>query len=161
MVVRTTALVLKADLFPPYFRVKQQREDSEMWKNTRSKKTRSPWNKGKLIGQKPPLTQQEIWSIRMRIGASDRSRDLAMFNLAIDSKLRACDLLRLKVADVCDGVEVKTRASILQQKTKRAVQFELTTKTRDSIASWIEARKLGASSYLFPSRIRHSLHLSS
>lgn len=96
----------------------------------------------------------------MRISASVRSRNLAMFNLAIDSKLRACDLLRLKVVDVCDGVDVKTRASILKQKTKRAVQFELTTKTRYSIASWIEAGKLGGSSYLFPSRIRHSLLLS-
>ena len=131
-----------------------------MWKNAHSRKTRSPWNKGKLVGQKPPLTQQQIWSIRMRISATDRSRDLAMFNLAIDSNLRACDLLKLKVSDICDGGQVKTRASILQQKTKHAVRFELTTKTRDSIASWIEARELGGSSYLFPSRIRHSLHLS-
>ena len=79
---------------------------------------RIPWNKGKLAGQKPPLRLKEIWAIRIRLQLSARLRDLAMFNLAIDSKLRACDLTKLRVCDVCHGQHVANRATIMQQKTQ-------------------------------------------
>ena len=79
-----------------------------------------PWNKGKLVGQKPPLKLKEIWSIRIRLQIADRKRDLALFNLAIDSKLRSCDLLRLRVRDVTHSGTIASRAMIMQQKTQAA-----------------------------------------
>lgn len=85
-----------------------------------------PWNKGKLIGQKPPLKLKEIWAIRVRLQVNKRTRDLALFNLAIDSKLRACDLVNLRVRDVAHGTQIAARAMVLQQKTQRPVQFEIT-----------------------------------
>ena len=85
-----------------------------------------PWNKGKLVGQKLPLKLQEIWAIRVRLQIHGKRRDLALFNLAIDSKLRACDLLSLRVSDVANGGRVGSRAMIMQQKTARPVQFEIT-----------------------------------
>ena len=96
-----------------------------------------PWNKGKLVGQKLPLKLQEIWAIRTRLQIDNRYRDLALFNLAIDSKLRACDLLKLRVSDVSTGGKVSSRAIILQRKTLRQVQFEITARTRESLADWI------------------------
>ena len=77
--------------------------------------SRSPWNKGKLVGQKRPLKQKEGWEIRFRLESAGRCRDLAMFNLAIDSKLRACDLTRLRVADTAQGGRIQSRARIVQQ----------------------------------------------
>ena len=85
-----------------------------------------PWNKGKLVGQKPPLKVQEVWSIRIRLQIASRIRDLAVFNLAIDSKLCSCDLVKLKVHDVAQCSSIIPRAMVLQQKTKRPVQFEIT-----------------------------------
>jgi hypothetical protein len=85
---------------------------------------RVPWNKRKLTGQKPPLKLPEIWAIRTRLQMSSNVRELAMFNLAIDSKLRACDLTRLRVQDVCRGSYVGSRSTVMQQKTQRPVQFE-------------------------------------
>lgn len=79
--------------------------------------TRAPWNKGKLVGQKAPLRLKDIWAIRVQLQLAERTRNLAMFNLAIDSKLRACDLIRLRVNDICHGDRVAPRASVLQQKT--------------------------------------------
>jgi len=119
-----------------------------------------PWNKGKLIGQKSPLTMQEIWSIRMRLQNEGRLRDLALFNLALDSKLRACDLLDLRVSDVSNGDTVNNRATVMQQKTGRPVRFEITLKSRKSVNDWIEHASLRSTDYLFPSRIRKSQHLS-
>ena len=119
-----------------------------------------PWNKGKLIGQKLPLSMQEIWSIRMRLQSTGNKRDLALFNLAIDSKLRASDLLCLRVSDVASGKEVQSRAIIRQKKTKRPVRFEITARTRKSVEEWIEAKSLNESDYLFPSRLHNSPHLS-
>jgi hypothetical protein len=78
---------------------------------------REPWNKGKLVGQKTPFKLKEIWAIRIRLQIANRCRDLALFNLAIDSKLRACDLMQLRVRDVCHGQIMASRALILQQKT--------------------------------------------
>ncbi len=100
---------------------------------------RVPWNKDKLTGQKSPLKLKEIWAIRIRLQLGAKTRDLAMFNLAIDSKLRACDLTKLRVRDVCLGARVAPRATVMQQKTQRPVQFEITEQTRDSVESWIKA----------------------
>ena len=102
----------------------------------------TPWNKGKLVGQKAPLRVSEIWAIRVRLEIFGRIRDLALFNLAIDSKLRGCDLVQLRVNDVCHGGHVAARASVMQQKTKQPVQFELTAGTRKSLEDWIAAAAL-------------------
>jgi integrase len=119
---------------------------------------RVPWNKGKLTGQKPPLKLREIWAIRLQLAA--KTRELAMFNLAIDSKLRACDLTRLRVSDICLGSRVSARATVMQQKTQRPVQFEITEQTRASAEAWIGSADLSSGDYLFPSRIHGSPHLS-
>ena len=131
-----------------------------MFHRSSSSSPRVPWNKGKLMGQKLPLSMQEIWSIRMRLQTIGNLRDLALFNLAIDSKLRACDLLALRVSDVASGKEVQARAIVRQTKTKRPVRFEITARTRKSLEGWIEAAKLTENAYLFPSRLRNSPHLS-
>ena len=119
-----------------------------------------PWNKGKLIGQKPPLKLKEIWGIRIRLQLTDSVRELALFNLAIDSKLRACDLVKLRVSDVLHGDHIAERTIIMQQKTLKPVQFELTEQTRHSVQRWIKSRGLVQSSYLFPSRLNRASHLS-
>ena len=122
--------------------------------------SRIPWNKGKLVGQKAPLTQQQIWSIRMKLETIGNPRNLALFNLAIDSKLRACDLLSLRVSDIANGVIVQSRGKVIQQKTGRPVRFELTERTRESVTVWIQVGKLDTDDYLFPSRQRSSKRLS-
>ena len=91
--------------------------------------TRRPWNKGKLVGQKTPLRLRDIWAIRVRLQLAERTRDLALFDLAIDSKLRACDLTKLRVCDVAHGEHVSSRAMVMQQKTKRPVQFEISKRS--------------------------------
>ncbi len=96
-----------------------------------------PWNKGKLVGQKSPLRLKEIWEIRIRLQLAERTRELALFNLAIDSKLRSCDLVTLRVRDITHGERISARAIVMQQKTQRPVQFEITEQTRDSVATWI------------------------
>lgn len=99
-----------------------------------------PWNKGKLLGQKPPLKLKEIWGIRIRLQLTHRAKELALFNPAIDSKLRGCDLVGLRVHDVVQGTRVAPRAIVMQRKTQRPVQFELTDQTRDAVAMWIARR---------------------
>jgi integrase len=121
---------------------------------------REPWNKGKLVGQKAPLKLKEIWAIRVRLQLASRHRDLALFNLAIDSKLRACDLVKLRVRDVCHGAAVASRATVLQQKTQRPVQFEITEPTREAVGAWIGHAGLITEDSLFPSRLHSSRHLS-
>lgn len=120
----------------------------------------TPWNKGKLVGQKAPLRISEIWAIRVRLEIFGRLRDLALFNLAIDSKLRGCDLVRIRVLDVCHGGQVAARASVVQRKTKQPVQFELTDGTRKSIARWMGEAGLRTGDFLFPSRVTRSPHIS-
>jgi integrase len=122
--------------------------------------THEPWNKGQLVGQKRPLKLQEIWGIRIRLQLGENLRDLALFNLAIDSKLRGCDLLQLKVSDVMQGERVRSRTQIIQQKTQRPVQFEITELTRASVENWILEAHLCRFDYLFPSRVQGSPHLS-
>jgi hypothetical protein len=90
-----------------------------------SNHSREPWNKGKLVGQKPPLKPKDIWAIRIHLQNAHQVRDLAMFNLAIDSKLRGCDLVNLHVRDITHGNQVMSRAMVVQRKTQRPVQFEL------------------------------------
>ena len=84
----------------------------------------SPWNKGRLVGQKRPLLRKQVWAIRARLELAHNLRDLAMFNLAIDSKLRGCDLVRLRAAELVVGNKVRDRVTIVQSKTMRPVQFE-------------------------------------
>lgn len=119
-----------------------------------------PWNKGKLVGQKPPLKQEQIWSIRFRLKLDKKTRDLALFNLALDSKLRGCDLVKLLVRDVSRGDEVMARSQVVQQKTKRPVMFEITQKTREALSNWINFKKLTALDYLFPSRHKEKEHIT-
>ena len=121
---------------------------------------REPWNKGKLVGQKAPLKLKDIWAIRVRLQLSNDIRNLALFNLAIDSKLRACDLVKLKVRDIAHGEHVAARAIVMQQKTQRPVQFEITEQTRESLVTWIRYKQLRADDFIFSSRIHASLHLS-
>ncbi|MDH5571481.1 MAG: tyrosine-type recombinase/integrase [Gammaproteobacteria bacterium] len=119
-----------------------------------------PWNKGKLIGQKPPLKLKEIWAIRIRLQLGHYIRDLALFNLAIDSKLRACDLVKLRLQDVFHGGRITHRSIIMQQKTQRPVQFEITEQTREAITNWVNHAGLKGSDYLFKSRLHISAHIS-
>ena len=123
-------------------------------------RTTTPWNQGKLIGPKPPLKAKEIWSIRVRLQVAHRIRDLALFNLALDSKLRACDLVALRVDDVALNGRVRSRATIMQRKTGRPVQFEITEQTREAVAKWIQQGRLKPEDFLFPSRLHDSPHLS-
>lgn len=127
---------------------------------TLTSKAREPWNKGKLVGQKAPLRLRDIWAIRVRLEIANKDRDLALFNLAIDSKLRACDLTKLRVRDIARGDHVSTRAIVKQQKTQRPVQFEITAQTRASVEAWIRAARRRNDDYLFPSRTRRSAHIS-
>jgi integrase len=127
---------------------------------TETGRARAPWNKGKLIGQKPPLTLKEIWAVRIRLQIANRVRDLALFNLAIDSKLRGCDLVRLRVRDVVHGERIVSRATVMQRKTGQPVRFELTEQTRDALQAWITNARLTAGDFLFHSRLRSSPHLS-
>ena len=119
-----------------------------------------PWNKGKLVGQKAPLKLKDIWAIRIHLQIEKRIRDLALFNLAIDSKLRGCDLVNLRVRDIVHGNQIQPRAMVVQSKTQRPVQFELTDQTRSAVAAWIAKADLKLEQYLFPSRAHDSLHVS-
>ena len=120
---------------------------------------RGPWNKGKLVGQKAPLRVKDIWAIRVRLQIQARIRDLALFDLGIDSKLRGCDLVTLRVRDVCHGDRIASRAIVLPQKTQRPVQFEITPSTREAVAAWVKSAALRPDDYLFPSRLHASPHL--
>ena len=99
---------------------------------------REPWNKGKIVGQKAPFKLKDIWALRVRLQMDGRVRELALFNLGIDSKLRGCDLVALKVRDVCHGDQVASRAVVMQRKTQRPVQFEITQASRDALQAWIK-----------------------
>jgi integrase len=119
-----------------------------------------PWNKGKITGQKLPLKRDEIWAIRVRLQIRGRIRDLALFNLAIDSKLRACDLVRIRVRDVTQTGHVANRAMVMQRKTKRPVRFEIAEQSRTAIRNLIACYGLKPNDFLFPSRKKPSAHMS-
>lgn len=127
---------------------------------TNRNRHRAPWNKGRILGQKAPLKLREIWAIRVRLQLSGNLRDLALFNLAIDSKLRAHDLLSLRLGDIAHENQVSSRAVVMQQKTKRPVQFEITELSRDALQAWTRAAGLSSSDYVFPSQTGDSPHLS-
>ena len=128
--------------------------------NSSSNSKSAPWNKGRLTGQKRPLKPKDVWAIRVRLQLQHRRRDLALFNLAIDSKLRGCDLVRLQVNDVCVGGQVRDRTTVIQKKTDRPVQFEITEQTRASIRDWLPSVAARRGQYLFPSRLQAQPHLS-
>ena len=121
---------------------------------------RAPWNKGKTIGRKLPLSLKQIRSIRIRLKSARQMRELALFNLAIDGNLSAGDIVQLRVCDIAKGRHILSRATIAQLESQRAMQFEITDETRDSVAAWIAHGKLKPDQYLFPSRLSESPHLS-
>jgi integrase len=118
-----------------------------------------PWNKGKLTGPKPPLRPKHVWAIRTRLQIVGRTRDLALFNLAIDSKLRGCDLVSLKVEDVAPHGYAIDRATIRQRKTGRPVKFEITEQTRQAIDDHVANLRSVSGEYLFQGR-RQDSHLT-
>lgn len=119
-----------------------------------------PWNKGRLTGQKKALKLPEILKVRFHLELKPCARELAMFNLAIDSKLRGCDLVKLRVSDATHGGRVSKRATVIQQKTGKSVTFEIATEARKSLTLWIEEAQLGFHDFLFQSRTKHSDHTS-
>ena len=106
-----------------------------------------------------PFKVKDIWALRVRLQMEGRVRELALFNLGIDSKLRGCDLVALKVRDVSHGDQVATRAIVMLHKTKRPVQFEITGVTREALQAWIKQAALKSDDFLFPSRLHESPHL--
>lgn len=124
-------------------------------------RTRRPaWNKGRLVGQKKPLLPKHVWAIRVRLEIEDNHRDLALFNLAIDCKLRGCDLVTLKVIDIFAAGQVKERASVIQSKTKKPVRFEITEGTRKSLAHWMDDPLMIGAEFLWPGRFQERPHIS-
>ena len=121
---------------------------------------RKAWNKGRIIGQKRPLLPKQVWAIRARLELADNLRDLALFNVAIDSKLRGCDLVKLAVTDLMRDDRVRERVSVIQNKTKRPVQFELSENTRDTIAAWIKSPEMMGCRFMLPSRFHDRPHIS-
>ncbi len=121
---------------------------------------RQIWNAGRSVGAKRALKPKQIWEIRFYLNERRRVRDRALFDLAIDSKLRGCDLVRMKIGDIVSGGQIRTRAIVMQQKTSRPVQFELLPDARASLLAWLERRGGTVDDYVFPSRIDHNRHLS-
>src|SRR3974390_1560954 len=115
-----------------------------------SASNRAPWNKGKLTGARPPLRPKHVWSIRTKLQVEERTRDLAMFNLAIDSKLRGCDLVALKVEDVAPNGYSLDRATIRQKKMGQPVKFELTEQTRRAVDAYVRDAGIRPGEYIFP-----------
>ena len=115
---------------------------------------RAPWNKGKLIGAKPPLLARHVWSILTKLQIEKRTRDLAMFNLAIDSKLRGCDVVALRVEDIAPNGYAVARATVRQKKTGRPVRFEMTEQTRQAVDDYLKATGKKPGEFLFTSRRR-------
>ena len=114
---------------------------------TKAQASRAPWNNRSRIGAEPPLQLREIWAIRIRLQLTRRTRDSALFNLAIDSKLRGCDLVRLRIGDISHRGCVVARATVVQRKTPRPVRFELTEQTRDASEAWIAQARLESGEY--------------
>lgn len=120
---------------------------------------REPWNKGKIVGQKAPFKVMDDWALRVRLQMEHRIRELALFNLGIDSELRGCDFFSLKVRDISHGDKVAIRGIVMQQKSKRPMQFEITAVTREALQAWTNQAGLKGQDFLFPSRLHASPHL--
>ena len=131
-----------------------------MKRKRKSVSKRGPWNKGQQVGRKLPLGLKQIRSIRSRLKLAHRTRELALFNLAIDSSLSGCDLVQLRVRDIAKGGRILSRVTIAPLESQRPIQFEITGETRNSVAAWIARQKLKPGQYLFPSRLRESPHVS-
>lgn len=123
-------------------------------------KGRPAWNSGKQVGAKRALKVKQIWLIRFFLDREERMRDRALFDLAIDSKLRGCDLVKMKIGSLVSGSAIRARSMVVQQKTGRPVQFEITADTRASLLAWLERRGGSIDDYAFPSRVDHGGHLS-
>lgn len=123
-------------------------------------RARVPWNFGAKVGPKRPFTQKQIWAIRFLLDREQRLLDRALFDLAIDSKLRGCDLVQLKIGDLVSGPEIRKRAAITQRKTGRPVQFEIASDARGSLFAWLERRGGSVDDYVFPGRVDTARHLS-
>lgn len=121
---------------------------------------RVPWNAGTQVGPKRPLNKKQIWAVRFFLDREQRIRDRALFNLAIDSKLRGCDLVELKIGDLVSGIEIRRRATVTQRKTGRPIQFEIAADARASLFAWLELRGGSLDDFVFPSRVDRSKHLS-
>ena len=119
---------------------------------TMASNQRRPWNRGKLIGPKPPLQPRHVWAIRTRLQLAGRTRDLALFNLAIDSKLRGCDVVSLKVEDVAPHGYAIDRATVRQRKTGRSVKFEITEQTRQAVDAYLKINRNKPGDFLFTGR---------
>ena len=119
-----------------------------------------PWNKGRLTGQKPALQPKHVWAIRTRLQLANKIRDLALFNIAIDSKLRGCDVVRLLADEIAPNGLCVDRATIRQRKTSRPVRFEIMEQTRQSVQVHLTARRHQQSPYLFPNCNNPYAHLS-
>jgi integrase len=119
-----------------------------------------PWNSGRIIGAKPPLKPKHIWGIRQQLRTAGKVRDLALFNCALDAKLRGCDLVKLRVSDVAPGGIMRDRATVIQQKTGRPVPFEITDASREALSAWLALRGERADDWLFPSRSRPGDHIT-
>jgi len=122
--------------------------------------SRPAWNVGRKVGPKRALKQKEVWAIRFWLDQEGRFRDRALFDLAIDSKLRGCDLVRVRIDDLVRGNAIRDRATIVQRKTGRPVQFEILEPARSTLLAWLERRGGGLEEFVFPSRIDHASHLS-
>jgi integrase len=121
---------------------------------------RRPWNAGQNVGPKRPLKPRDIWAIRFYLDEHKRLRDRALFDLAIDSKLRGCDLVKLRIGDLVSGGAIRNRATVIQQKTTRPVQFEIMAEARKSLLAWLERRKGSLNDFVFPSRVDYMGHIS-
>lgn len=121
-------------------------------------KGRPAWNAGKQVGAKRALKVKQIWLIRFFLDREQRMRDRALFDLAIDSKLRGCDLVKMKIGSLVSGSAIRARSMVIQQKTGRPVQFEITADTRASLLAWLERRGGSIDDYAFPSRVDHEGH---
>lgn len=121
---------------------------------------RRPWNAGKVLGAKRALKPRQVWQIRFWLDRERRLRDRALFDVAIDSKLRGCDVVKMRIGDVVSGASIRSRAMVVQQKTGKPVQFELMDAARASLLAWLERRGGAVEEFVFPSRIDREAHLS-
>ena len=122
---------------------------------------RRPWNAGKMVGAKHPLKPRDVWAIRFFLDEHRRLRDRALFDLAIDSKLRGCDIvkMKMKIGDIVTSGTIQNRATVIQQKTHRPVQFELMTEARKTLLAWLNRRGGTLDDFIFPSRVNYMGHL--
>jgi integrase len=120
----------------------------------------TPWNRGRMVGAKLPLKPKHVWSLRFHLHRENRVRDLALFDLVIDSKLRGCDLIKLRTGDLILDGQPKLRATVIQQKTGKPVTFELTEQTRESLLAWLKLRGGNLEDFVFPSRTNPAAHIS-